>query len=196
VFRFWTGDDTDATVVIDREGYLYVASELERLGARSDRVGQLMKLDPRRPAQPLVWSVRIREGASDRAGGVWATPTIDRGMLYVATNYGDLLGLDRGSGKVLWRIHVAGPTWGSPVVVDGVLLEGDCSGLLHAFDVSRQRRRPRELWRLRLGGCVEATPAVFDGVIWIGTRGGAMYAIGDASRPRALALGPRYARSS
>ncbi len=27
VFRFWTGDDTDASVVIDEEGFLYVASE-------------------------------------------------------------------------------------------------------------------------------------------------------------------------
>jgi hypothetical protein len=65
-------------------------------------------------------------------------------------------------------------------VVDNVLLEGDCSGTLHAFDVSRQRVRPPELWRIRLGGCIESTPAVFDGKIWIGTRGGGLYAIGDA----------------
>jgi outer membrane protein assembly factor BamB len=181
VFRFWTGDDTDASIVIDREGYLYVASELERLNARSARVGQLLKLDPRK-RKPLVWSLPIREGASARAGGVWATPAIDRGMLYVATNYGDLLGVNRRTGRVLWRIHLAGPTWGSPVVVGGVLLQGDCSGTLHAFDVSRQRARPRELWRVRLGGCIESTPAVLAGTIWIGTRGGGMYAIGDATR--------------
>jgi len=30
VFRYWTGDDTDATVVIDDEGMLYVASEFQR----------------------------------------------------------------------------------------------------------------------------------------------------------------------
>ncbi|MEJ7583261.1 MAG: hypothetical protein WKF43_04070 [Acidimicrobiales bacterium] len=30
VFRFWTGDDTDATIVIDGDGMLYVASEYER----------------------------------------------------------------------------------------------------------------------------------------------------------------------
>jgi outer membrane protein assembly factor BamB len=185
VFRFWTGDDTDASIVVDREGYLYVASELERLDRRSTAVGQLIKLDPRRPQRPLVWSLPIREGGSARAGGVWATPAIDRGMLYVPTNYGDLIGVNRRTGRALWRIHLAGPTWGSPVVVDGVLLQGDCSGVLHAFDVSRQRVRPPELWQIRLGGCIESTPAVFDGTIWIGTRGGAMYALGDtASRER------------
>jgi outer membrane protein assembly factor BamB len=167
-------------VVIDREGYLYVASELERLDSRSAAVGQVLKLDPRRPQHPLVWSLPVRQGAEDHAGGVWGTPALDRGVLYVPTNYGDLIALDRKTGRELWRLHLAGPTWGSPVVVDGVLLEGDCSGTLHAFDVSRQRVQPPELWRIRLGGCIESTPAVFEGKIWIGTRGGGLYAIGDA----------------
>ena len=52
VFRFWTGDDTDASVVADDEGYLYVASEYERKNARSKEVGQLMKLDPASPTTP------------------------------------------------------------------------------------------------------------------------------------------------
>ena len=182
VFRFWTGDDTDASIVVDREGYLYAASELERLDGRSARVGQLMKLDPRNPRRPLVWSIPVTDGASDHAGGLWATPAIDRGVVYAATNHGDLFSVDRKTGHELWRIHLAGPTWGSPVVVDGVLLEGDCSGTLHAFDVSLQREQPPELWRVELGGCIESTPAVFGGTIWIGTRGGAMYAIGEAGR--------------
>ena len=72
-----------------------------------------------------------------------------------------------------------GPTWGSPVVVDGVLLEGDCLGVLHAFDVRDQRSRPRPLWSIRLGGCIESTPAVWRGRVYVGTRGGALYAIGS-----------------
>src|SRR5262249_16943842 len=150
VFRFWTGDDTDASIVIDREGYLYVASELQRLDVRSARLGQLMKLDPRRPAHPLVWSVPVTDGASEHPGGLWATPAIDRGVLYAATNHGALPALNRKTGRELWRIPLTGPTWGSPVVVDHVLLEGDCSGTLHAFDVSRQPVQPPELWRIQL----------------------------------------------
>ncbi len=59
VFRFWTGDDTDASVVVDKEGMLYVASERERGSTmdRSDEVGQLMKLDPTKPDDPLVWKI-------------------------------------------------------------------------------------------------------------------------------------------
>src|SRR5918996_2916320 len=61
VFRYWTGDDVDATVVIDDAGDLYVASEYQRFEERSREVGQLMKLDPSRHGDPLVWSIDARE---------------------------------------------------------------------------------------------------------------------------------------
>lgn len=182
VFRFWTGDDTDASVVIDDDGYLYVGSELQRNNARAAEVGQLMKLDPRRPRDPLVWSIPITERGGDGLGGVWATPALYGDMLYQATNYGDLIGVNRTTGKVVWRIHLPGPTWSSPVPVDGVLLQGDCAGVLHAYDISRPRATPPELWAVSLGACIESTPAVWDGTIWVGTRGGGMYAIGDRRR--------------
>ena len=181
VFRFWTGDDIDATVVVDDEGYLYVASELQRFDARSAEVGQLMKLDPRNPADPLVWSVPITERGGDGLGGAWATPAISGPMVYEATNAGDLLGVDRATGTVRWRIHLPGPTWSSPVPVDGVLLQGDCAGNLHAYDISRPRRQPPELWSIHLDGCIESTPSVFRGRIWVGTRGGGIFGIADRS---------------
>ncbi len=181
VFRFWTGDDTDASVVIDEEGSLYVASELEKMNARALEVGQLMKLDPTRRRRPLVWSVPIRE-TSDGKGGSWSTPALDRELVYVATNAGGLLAVDRDTGKERWRIALPGPTWSSPVVVDDVLLQGDCEGVLHAYDVSDQKRVPPELWKVSLGGCIEATPSVWKGLVFVGTRAGAMYAIGQRSR--------------
>ena len=182
VFRFWTGDDTDASMVLDDEGYLYVASELEKMNERSAEVGQLMKLDPRRPRRPLVWSVPLRQLGEAGKAGSWSTPALYRDTVYVATNAGGVLGVDRGSGRVRWRIPLPAPTWSSPVVVDDVLLQGDCQGDLHAYDVSDEIRRPPELWRVRLGGCIEATPAVWKGRIYVGTRAGAMYGLGDTGR--------------
>ena len=179
VFRFWTGDDTDASVVIDEDGFLYVASELQRFNARAAEVGQLMKLDPSDPQDPLVWSFDITERGGDGLGGVWATPALYGDMLYVATNYGDLIGLDRMTGKEQWRIHLVGPTWSSPVPIDDVLLQGDCGGALHAYDISgNPHREPREMWALQVGGCIESTPSVWHGRIYVGTRGGGVYAIG------------------
>ena len=176
VFRFWTGDDTDASVVIDDDGYLYVASELEKFDERSARIGQLMKLDPRKPSAPRVWSLPIWAAGGGGKGGSWSTPALDATRVYVATNAGGVIAVDRKTGRVAWKIALPGPTWSSPVVVGGVLLQGDCAGILHAFDV-RSPRAPRELWQVPLGGCIEATPAVWKGRIYVGTRGGAMYAL-------------------
>jgi outer membrane protein assembly factor BamB len=179
VFRFWTGEDTDASVVVDEEGYLYVASELERFIPRGQEVGQLMKLDPTRRKDPLVWSFAVPERGFEGAGGIWATPALYGPMIYVATNHGDLIGLSRETGRERWRIHLEGPTWSSPVPIDGVLLQGDCGGVLHAFDISRPSREPPELWSLSLGSCIESTPSVFGGMVWVGTRGGGIYGIAD-----------------
>ena len=141
-----------------------------------------MKLDPSEPKDPLVWSFAVPERGGDGLGGIWSTPALYGGMLYVATNYGDLLGIDRMTGQERWRIHLVGPTWSSPVPVDDVLLEGDCGGTLHAYDMSgNPRREPPELWALQIGGCIESTPSVWHGMIWVGTRGGGVYGIGRES---------------
>ena len=184
-FRFWTGDDTDASVVVDDKGFLYVASELEKYDERSTEVGQLMKLNPYRKKNPIVWSLPVRQTGSEGSGGLWSTPALDRGMLYVSTNAGGLLGVDRKTGKLRWKIPLPGPTWASPVVVDNVLIEGDCTGFLHAYDVSKEGVRPPELWRLKIdSACIESTPAVWRGWIWVGTRGGAMYGISERARAK------------
>jgi outer membrane protein assembly factor BamB len=174
VLRFWTGDDTDATIVADDEGMLYVASEWQRRTARGREVGQVMKLDPSRPADPLVWSVHDRDTT---VAGAWATPALHRDVLYVPTHAGRLLAIDRADGEVRWSKRLPGPTWSSPVVVDDVLIQGDCSGTLRAYDVSDTSVEPDELWALRIGGCIESTPAVWRGGVYVGTRTGLFVAL-------------------
>jgi outer membrane protein assembly factor BamB len=174
VFRFWTGDDTDASVVVDEAGALYVGSEYERRTARSHQVGQMMKLDPRRPGRPLVWKLDDHAGTP---AGVWGTPALYRDLVIFDTTGGDVLGVDRVSGAVRWRLRLpGGETWQSPVVVDGVLLIGDCTGVMRAYDISRTGAAPVPLWTLPVGGCIEATPAVWKGRIYFATRAGAVHA--------------------
>ncbi len=175
VFRFWTGDDTDATLVIDAEGMIYAAVEYERGTARSHEVGQIVKLDPGRPDDPMVWGVAAR-GALN-ASGVWATPALHRDLLIVPTNQGDALGIDTSTGDVRWTVDLGHSTWSSPAVVDDVWIQADCGGLLRAFDVSDTTRVPPELWRIDLGACIESTPAVWDGLVTVGTKGGWIYGI-------------------
>ena len=183
VFRFWTGDDTDASVVIDERGDLYVASEYQRLNERSREVGQLMKLDPSRPRDPLVWSIDAREIGFEGAGGSWSTPALSDGVVYFTTAAGRVLAVDGESGTVLWERRIGAPAIGSPVVVGGVLIQGDCRGDLWAWDVSEPVEEPVLLWRLHFPDCIESTPAVWKGWIYLGTRQGYLY--GLTGRPAA-----------
>jgi len=177
VFRFWMGDDVDATVVVDDQGMLYVAAEWERHTARARQVGQIVKLDPGRP-DPLVWSIADQIVDKEGVAGVWATPAIWKDLVIVATNGGRVLGIDRENGRIRWTKNLPGPVWQSPVVVDGVLLQGDCHGVLHAYDLADTAIDPPELWTVQLPGCIESTPAVWKGKIYLGTREGHVYAIG------------------
>lgn len=176
VFHFWTGDDTDATITVDEEGMLYVGSEWERHNARAAEVGQMMKLNPAAPDDPLVWS---QKDDGDEKAGVWGTPALSADLVVFATWTGRAVGLDRATGELRWEKHLPGPLMGSPVIVDGVWLQGDCDGVLHAYDVRDPHVDPPELWAVPIGGCIESTPAVWNGRIYVGTRAGRVHAIGD-----------------
>ena len=176
VLRFWTGDDVDASVVIDAEGFAYVGVEYERGFSRALELGQLVKLDPRRPDDPVVWSRQLQVRLND---GIWATPAIHQDVLYVPTSEGNLHAIDRESGATRWQVKLPGPVWSSPVVVDDVLIQADCSGVLRAWDVADTNRAPEPLWTIAMPWCVESTPAVWDGQIFVGHRRGELWAIAD-----------------
>jgi hypothetical protein len=182
VFRFWTGDDTDGSIVIDKDGFLYVASEYQRFNDRSQRLGQLMKLDPSKPDDPIVWSISAPEIGFEGAGGSWSTPALYGGYVYFTTAAGRVIEVDRRTGKIVWELGIGSPAIASPVVVDGVLIQGDCTGALYAWDVSSPRKKPRQLWQMQFGGCVESTPAVWHGWLYVGTRAGQIFGIADRAK--------------
>ena len=177
-FRFWAGDDVDATMVPDAYGFLYVAVEYERETERSQELGQLVKLDPSNPEDPVVWGLDVR---SEVPSGIWATPAVHQDLVVVATDDGQVLGVDRDKGTVRWQFQLPEPLWSSPTVVDNVLLVGDCAwaGGMSAYDVSDTSVLPPLLWRVETGACVEASPAVWNGTVYIGSRDGRMYALRD-----------------
>jgi outer membrane protein assembly factor BamB len=182
VFRFWTGDDTDASVVIDERGDLYVASEYQRFNERSQVLGQLMKLDPSKPRAPIVWSIPATEIGFEGAGGSWSTPALHGDYVYFTTAAGRVLEVSRKSGKIVWELQIGAPAIGSPVVVDDVLIQGDCTGALYAWDLSKPWKEPPRLWSMQFPGCVESTPAVWHGWLYVGTRAGQLYGIADPAR--------------
>lgn len=204
VFEFWAGDDIDGTPVVDEKGMLYIVVEHEldygrAATASAKRIleaGQIIKLDPYKPYPKIypnipaaqnpsvVWNVMVPPRGTNW-GGVWATPALDikRDVLYVPTHPGDLLALDRNTGKELWRKPVGYHQWSSPAIIDDKLLIGHCSGKVgfSLWDISNPMD-PISLWNDKQtapGGCIESTPAVWKGKIYVGSRDGYIYAFGD-----------------
>lgn len=172
---YWTGDDTDPTIVIDEAGMLYVGATFERGLQRAQEVGQFMKLDPGLGEAAKLWSVP--DQSADFAG-VLGTAAIHNDLVIVPFNGGRLEAFDRNSGELRWSKQLTGPMWSSPVVVDNVLIQADCAGDVIAYDVADTSIDPPELWRVNLGGCIQSTPAVWNGVIYVGAEDGFVRAIG------------------
>ncbi|MFQ5948325.1 MAG: PQQ-binding-like beta-propeller repeat protein [Acidimicrobiia bacterium] len=181
VLDFWVGDDVDATIVIDEEGMLYVAAEYERFLPRARELGQLIKLNPYRPNDPFVWGVPARGGEGE-VGGIWATPALGDGVIYAATQPGNLIAVDTETGEEFLVDRIGRHAWSSPVVVDDTLIAASCTeepGQIHAYSLE-DPRAPRPLWTFQPSeSCIEATPAVWHGVIYVGSRDGYLYAVGD-----------------
>ena len=176
VFRYWMGDDVDATIAADAEGFLYIGAEVQRFTGRTDDVGgTFVKLDPRNPDNPLVWSWA---GGTDEGAGIWSSAAIVGDVVITSTNDGRVVALDRATGGEVWQLQIGGQAWPSPVVVDGVMLVGDCDGYLYAYDVADPRATPGLLWTKKFDGCLEATPTVWKGRIYLGSRDVGFYALG------------------
>jgi outer membrane protein assembly factor BamB len=175
VFDYWVGDDTDATLISDSEGFIYAAVEEERKNQRSQDLGQLIKLDPS-AEDPFVWGVQVPGGAD--FGGFWATPALGDGVIYATTNPGELLVVDQETGEVVYREEVGWHSWSSPVVLGEELLVASCTGQLRAYSIVNPREPVLE-WNLQLSeSCIESTPAVWNGRIYVGVRDGKFYAVG------------------
>ncbi len=187
VFRYWLGDDADATLVAGPDGLLYAAVEYERGLARARDVGQLVALDPGRDGDPRVWGIPVppRTTEEDGDGGFWATPAIHGDHLYVTTHPGDLLVVDRHSGATTYEERIGYHEWSSPVVVDDVLVVALCeAGGLRGYGLA-DPARPVELWEVAVptGSCIESTPAVWEGGLYVGSRDGRIYGFGDGPGP-------------
>jgi len=171
-FRFWLGDDTDATLVADNEGNLYAAVEVDRGTETGKRIGQLVKLDPRNTTDPVVWSLQANRG---KDSGSWATPALWGNLVLFTTKQGEIRAVDRQNGTTAWTLGVGSHTISSPTVVENVLVQGDGAGKLRAWTLGQEG--PTEIWTLQLGANIESSPAVWKGAIYVGSRDGFFYKI-------------------
>jgi len=180
VFDYYAGGDIDATIVVDEDGFLYVSIEHEPSQMDSverDRnleVGQLIKLDPYTSGEPRIWGIDLTSGGFDT--GIWATPALHEGLLYVNTHSGELIAVETETGEIVWSDEVGWHSWSSPSVVDDTLVVATCTGELRGYSLVNPRLPVRQ-WTIEISeACLEATPAIWNGAIYLGSRDGFMRA--------------------
>jgi outer membrane protein assembly factor BamB len=187
-----TGDDTDATIVLEDTAdgpFIYTGNEMDKRGEAGATSGPatLQKINALTGEQ--VWQYQI-DAVYNKAvnGGLMATPVLGTGEVSDLVFFniaktgsqtgGTLLALDRKTGTVAWERKLAHFGWSSPVLVTGTDghiygVVGDSSGLLHMFDPNTGQ----DYSTLQLSKNIEATPAVYGNTLVVGTYGKLLYGI-------------------
>ena len=174
-----TGDDVDSTMVLEAtpEGvFLYTGNEVDNRGKTGgERIANLRKIDALTGRQLWQHDIPAYYDAGVN-GGVLGTPALGQGSLSdmvifnvartTAPREGDLLALDKSTGRVIWRRHLTNYSWSSPTVFQstdggqyGILT--DSEGVMHLFDP----QTGADLSTISLGKNTEATPAIYNGMI-------------------------------
>jgi len=124
-----------------------------------------------RPEGALLWSYPT-------GGGVYSSPAVVNGVVYVGSDGGNIYALDAASGTPIWSYYPTGP-WvdSSPAVAYNIVYVGGYDGNIYALDAASGTL----IWSYPTGGVVRSSPAVANGVVYIGSDGGNIYALDAAS---------------
>jgi outer membrane protein assembly factor BamB len=98
------------------------------------------------------------------------------GRVYAAGHRGDVVALDLGTGRTIWRVHTKAPLSGGTATGDGLVLVGSSDGQLFAFNAANGQSR----WKVRLNGEVLAPAAISERLIALRTVDGKLHALNPA----------------
>ncbi len=105
------------------------------------------------------------------------TPSVADQHVYLITEDGRTVALDRPTGQLVWEYDNGGPSGSSPAVVGGDLIVATRPGVIAALH--RKDGTPR--WQTSLGHAVLASPIVINGTVYIGAADQNLYALDVAT---------------
>ncbi len=157
---FNSGDDTDATPVIDtKDGSIYIGVEKDN----TENPGGMLKLNSEGQKQ---WYFEV--GAT----GIYSSAVLHQDKVIFTADDSYLYAVYMETGKLAWKRKLDASSWSSPALVDGRVITADYAGVLYNFDANTGDL----IWKKQLSDYVAATPAIWNGIIVIGTRDGLIQA--------------------
>ena len=126
-----------------------------------------------------LYALRTRDGAllwkTDRLEGAIASSPVlsEDGILYFGT-FGKLLhAFDPRSRVDVWTYTASNWIWGSPLLVEDLVIFSDLSGNVIALDAKNGAER----WKIATNAAITAQPLAVQNIIYIGNEAGELYAI-------------------
>jgi len=110
------------------------------------------------------WSRSVGDGQGDLYNLL--TPAVDGDSIFAAAADGDVMALDRETGKVLWKKDLEAPVSGGVGVGSGMVLLGTLKGEVIALDASSGE----EKWRARVTSEVLSAPATNGDIVVVQTQ--------------------------
>lgn len=115
---------------------------------------------------PQTGALRWRTGVGSPILGA---PAAASGNVWFGCRNGIVYGADADNGAVAWRYDTASRIeYSAPLVVEGMLFIGDCSGTLHAVRLSDRKAA----WTRRVGGPIYSSPVIAGGSLVVGDNAG------------------------
>lgn len=116
----------------------------------------------------LLWKTERLEGA------IASSPVLsEEGILYFGT-FGKLFhAFDPRSKADVWTYTASNWIWGSPLLVEDMVIFSDLSGNVIALDTQNGAER----WKVATNAAITAQPVAYQNIIYIGNEAGDLYAI-------------------
>jgi outer membrane protein assembly factor BamB len=122
-----------------------------------------------------LWSRDVGSGQGNKFNRL--QPAIDGDVIYVADADGDVLALDRISGKKIWSVDIDAEVTGGVGSAEGLVLLGTASGDVYALNAENGE----QLWQVRVSGEVLAPPATDGDVVVVQTFNGKLYGLNSVN---------------
>ncbi|MCE2405456.1 MAG: PQQ-binding-like beta-propeller repeat protein [Dehalococcoidia bacterium] len=117
----------------------------------------------------------------DTSEPLLAAPTVDEERLYLTTQTGRILALDRGSGEVVWQYdtghHAGFPATATPAVAGELVIAPVRPGRV----VGLHRRTREVVWETDIRAPLMASPIVVEGSVYVGAGDEMLYALDAAT---------------
>jgi outer membrane protein assembly factor BamB len=110
--------------------------------------------------------------------GVFCTPAIVNGIVYVGFGDGSIRAFDETTGAQKWSYATGGTSmYSSPAVANGIVYAGSSDDYLYALDAVTGALK----WRYQTGSIIVSAPNVVNGIVYFGSYDDDVYALNAAT---------------